>query len=256
MNDKLHKSYLLTLRALYAKISRTVIDHRPANGECGILWRIDNAHLSGVTGHRNVADRAIGHGTDVGPVWVCDGAPDRVISKRSATMATSVTRLARRKLRYRKAALRRSGSRRGHQRGPRSAGRRAGDQCGLCSALRPPRAGRFRQPRRVAPDRGASPPVSGGYGRRRRGYARRTTQRRSDPPCPHLRPGEGSTPLDMRHDDRPMRDVGGDIMGLWKLTELATGGHDPFEQSREQWNDGSNVLALPPRGRNGRCRQA
>jgi arginine deiminase len=50
----------------------------------------------------------------------------------------------------------------------------------------------------------------------------------------------------MRHDDRPMFDVVADAMGLKRLEVVPTGGTDPFEQSREQWNDGNNVLALRP----------
>lgn len=64
--------------------------------------------------------------------------------------------------------------------------------------------------------------------------------------CYHLRPGEGNKPLDMRHDDRPMLDVVADVMGFSKMKVVPTGGKDPFEQSREQWNDGNNVLALRP----------
>jgi arginine deiminase len=64
--------------------------------------------------------------------------------------------------------------------------------------------------------------------------------------CYDLHPGEGNKPLDMRHDKRPMFDVVADVMGFKKLNVIPTGGHDPFEQSREQWNDGNNVLALRP----------
>lgn len=64
--------------------------------------------------------------------------------------------------------------------------------------------------------------------------------------CYHLRPGKGKKSLDMRHDTRPMFDVVADVMGFKKLNVVPTGGHDPFEQSREQWNDGNNVLALRP----------
>nr|WP_113910872.1 arginine deiminase family protein [Roseovarius dicentrarchi] len=47
-------------------------------------------------------------------------------------------------------------------------------------------------------------------------------------------------------DKRPMFDVVADVMGFRKLTVVDTGGDNPFEQSREQWNDGNNVLALRP----------
>ncbi len=64
--------------------------------------------------------------------------------------------------------------------------------------------------------------------------------------CYDLHPGEGSKSLDMRHDKRPMFDVVADVMGFKKLNVVPTGGSDPFEQAREQWNDGNNVLALRP----------
>lgn len=64
--------------------------------------------------------------------------------------------------------------------------------------------------------------------------------------CYDLHPAEGAKPLDMRHDPRPMFDVVAEAMGFKRLKVVATGGSDPFEQAREQWNDGNNVLALRP----------
>ncbi|WP_094022873.1 arginine deiminase [Maliponia aquimaris] len=64
--------------------------------------------------------------------------------------------------------------------------------------------------------------------------------------CYDLHPAEGAKPLDMRHDRRPMFDVVADAMGFKRLNVVPTGGSDPFEQAREQWNDGNNVLALRP----------
>ncbi len=64
--------------------------------------------------------------------------------------------------------------------------------------------------------------------------------------CYDLHPGEGNKTLDMRHDTRPMFDVVADAMGFKKLKVVPTGGENPFEQAREQWNDGNNVLALRP----------
>ncbi len=64
--------------------------------------------------------------------------------------------------------------------------------------------------------------------------------------CYHLRPGAGSAPLDIREDTRPMFDVVAEAMGLKSLQVIPTGGNDIFEQEREQWNDGNNVLALRP----------
>jgi arginine deiminase len=64
--------------------------------------------------------------------------------------------------------------------------------------------------------------------------------------CYDLHPGDGDKPLDMRHDTRPMFAVVAEAMGFKKFTVVPTGGSDPFEQAREQWNDGNNVLALRP----------
>jgi len=61
-----------------------------------------------------------------------------------------------------------------------------------------------------------------------------------------LRPGEGRAPLDIRHIDRPMFEVLAKAMGFKKLNIVPTGGDDTFEEKREQWNDGNNVLALRP----------
>lgn len=61
-----------------------------------------------------------------------------------------------------------------------------------------------------------------------------------------LHPGEGHAPLDIRRIDRPLFDVLAKAMGFKKLTVVPTGGEDTFEASREQWNDGNNVLALRP----------
>lgn len=61
-----------------------------------------------------------------------------------------------------------------------------------------------------------------------------------------LRPGEGRAPLDIRRIDRPLFEVLAEAMGFKKLTVVPTGGSDAFEESREQWNDGNNVLAIRP----------
>jgi len=61
-----------------------------------------------------------------------------------------------------------------------------------------------------------------------------------------LHPGEGRAPLDIRRIDRPLFDVVAKAMGFKKLIVVPTGGADTFEASREQWNDGNNVLALRP----------
>jgi arginine deiminase len=61
-----------------------------------------------------------------------------------------------------------------------------------------------------------------------------------------LRPGEGRASLDIRRMDRPLFDVLAKAMGFKKLTVVPTGGEDAFEEAREQWNDGNNMLAVRP----------
>jgi arginine deiminase len=60
-----------------------------------------------------------------------------------------------------------------------------------------------------------------------------------------LRPGEGSNGLDARVDEKPFLDVVQEALNLKTLRVVETGG-DPFEQEREQWDDGNNVVALEP----------
>lgn len=64
--------------------------------------------------------------------------------------------------------------------------------------------------------------------------------------CFDLRPGTGSAPLRFETDDRPLFAVVAEILGYPKLTIVPTGGNDPAERAREQWNDGNNLLALRP----------
>lgn len=64
--------------------------------------------------------------------------------------------------------------------------------------------------------------------------------------CFDLRPGEGKVPLQFRRDDRHLFEVVAEVLHLPKLTVVPTGGDNEAERSREQWNDGNNVLALRP----------
>ncbi len=64
--------------------------------------------------------------------------------------------------------------------------------------------------------------------------------------CFDLRPAEGKAPLQFRADPRPLFAVVAEVLGLPKLTIVPTGGNDPAERAREQWNDGNNLLALRP----------
>lgn len=61
-----------------------------------------------------------------------------------------------------------------------------------------------------------------------------------------LRPGEGRAPLDIRELDEPIFEVMARALGFKSLRVVPTGGEDAFETSREQWNNGNNVLALRP----------
>ncbi|MGO3692060.1 arginine deiminase family protein, partial [Marinobacter sp.] len=64
--------------------------------------------------------------------------------------------------------------------------------------------------------------------------------------CYDLRAGEGEKHLSFHQDPRPLFDVVADVLGYSSLEVVATGGDDPAEREREQWNDGNNVLALSP----------
>lgn len=64
--------------------------------------------------------------------------------------------------------------------------------------------------------------------------------------CYDLRPGSAGAALDIRRDARHLFEITAEILGLKKLHLVPTGGSDLAEQSREQWNDGNNVLALRP----------
>ncbi|WP_022961017.1 arginine deiminase [Halopseudomonas pelagia] len=64
--------------------------------------------------------------------------------------------------------------------------------------------------------------------------------------CYDLRPGEGGKHLSFRQDPRPLFDVVAEVLGFPSLELVPTGGDNPAEREREQWNDGNNVLALSP----------
>jgi arginine deiminase len=58
-------------------------------------------------------------------------------------------------------------------------------------------------------------------------------------------PGEKEGTLDVRPDEKPFLDVVKEALGLKHLRVVTTGG-DWYEQEREQWDDGNNVVALEP----------
>jgi arginine deiminase len=60
-----------------------------------------------------------------------------------------------------------------------------------------------------------------------------------------MRPADKAGELDVRVETAPFLDVVRDALGLKELRVVTTGG-DIFEQEREQWDDGNNVVALAP----------
>lgn len=63
--------------------------------------------------------------------------------------------------------------------------------------------------------------------------------------CYSLRPGRKPGDVDCRQEIKSLFEVTAEAIGVNKLHVIATGG-DSFEQAREQWDDGNNVVALEP----------
>jgi arginine deiminase len=59
------------------------------------------------------------------------------------------------------------------------------------------------------------------------------------------RTGEKEGTLDVTIEEKGWLEVVQEAMGLKKLRVIPTGG-DEFQQEREQWDDGNNVVALQP----------
>ncbi len=59
-----------------------------------------------------------------------------------------------------------------------------------------------------------------------------------------IRPGDNEHIFDVR-EERTFLDAVQDALGVKKLRVIATGG-DEYQQAREQWDDGNNVVALEP----------
>jgi arginine deiminase len=59
-----------------------------------------------------------------------------------------------------------------------------------------------------------------------------------------IRPGEREGTLDVR-PDKDLLSAVADALGIPKLHVVETGG-DEYQQAREQWDDGNNVVALEP----------
>lgn len=63
--------------------------------------------------------------------------------------------------------------------------------------------------------------------------------------CFSIRPGSYENEIDVRAEDRPFFELVAGAIGVEKLRIVPTGG-DSYEQAREQWDDGNNVVALEP----------
>jgi len=63
--------------------------------------------------------------------------------------------------------------------------------------------------------------------------------------CYSLRPGAGDGQIDVRPELKSLTELVEDCLGLKRLHVVPTGG-DAYEQEREQWDDGNNVVALEP----------
>ncbi len=67
----------------------------------------------------------------------------------------------------------------------------------------------------------------------------------NDIQCISLRPGNKEGAIDFRREDKHLFDVAAECLGIKSLNIVQTGG-DAFNQEREQWDDGNNVVALEP----------
>ena len=63
--------------------------------------------------------------------------------------------------------------------------------------------------------------------------------------CYSLRPGDNAGQIDFRKENKHLFEVAADCLGIDKFNVVQTGG-DQFNQEREQWDDGNNVVALEP----------
>ena len=61
----------------------------------------------------------------------------------------------------------------------------------------------------------------------------------------HIRPGDTPDDLVVERDDAPLPEIMATALGVPEMRVIPTGG-DHFEQEREQWDDGNNVVALEP----------
>ncbi len=63
--------------------------------------------------------------------------------------------------------------------------------------------------------------------------------------CYSIRPADDEAGYDIRKEDGHILDVVKEALGIGKIRVIETGG-DSYEASREQWDDGNNVVAIEP----------
>lgn len=63
--------------------------------------------------------------------------------------------------------------------------------------------------------------------------------------CFSVRPGNAPCSLDIRREEAGFFDVAAEALDVTQLRIIPTGG-DSYEQAREQWDDGNNVVAIEP----------
>lgn len=63
--------------------------------------------------------------------------------------------------------------------------------------------------------------------------------------CISLRPGDKEGEIDFRTEEKHLFDIAAECLGIKKFNVIETGG-DAYNQEREQWDDGNNVVAIEP----------
>lgn len=63
--------------------------------------------------------------------------------------------------------------------------------------------------------------------------------------CYSLRPSDKPNEIDFRTEDKHLFEIAAEALGIKKLNIVQTGG-DAYQQEREQWDDGNNVVAIEP----------
>ena len=63
--------------------------------------------------------------------------------------------------------------------------------------------------------------------------------------CYSLRPGDNPDQIDFCKEKKHLFEVAAECLGIKKINIVQTGG-DAYNQEREQWDDGNNVVALEP----------